>query len=142
MSPVPLLVPGQASDDADATEAETQCPRLLFYRRVSLRTTGACLFFILLVVVVIASFTRGLWIPAIARSLVCSAAAGQSDAILVENFDPNYLVFEEAATLQQAGFSARVLVPVEVSRDDPHDASTVDRGIAELMARTARVRSP
>jgi hypothetical protein len=116
--------------------------RLFVSRKETRRTTWPCRLVILMFAVVICSSTRGLWIPAIAQSLVCTEEAGPSDAILVENFDPDYLVFERAATLQQAGFSARVLVPVEASRADPQEASAVDRGIAELIARVARVRNP
>jgi hypothetical protein len=68
--------------------------------------------------------------------------ARTSDAIIVENFDPDYLVFEAAANLQQAGLSARVLVPTAASRRDPLATNVLDRGIAELMARLARVQNP
>ena len=56
--------------------------------------------------------THGWWTVAVARSLVCDANAAPSDAILVENFDSDYLVFERAANLRRAGFAPRVLVPV------------------------------
>ena len=46
--------------------------------------------------VVVVWLTRGWWTVAIARSLVCDANGAPSDAILVENFDPDYLVFERA----------------------------------------------
>ena len=73
---------------------------------------------------------------------MCREEVGPSDAILVENFDHDYLVFEGAAMLQQAGLSPRVIVPVDTSPRDSREASVVDRGIAELMARIAGLRNP
>jgi hypothetical protein len=43
---------------------------------------------------------------AVARSLVCEANGAPSDAILVENFDPDYLVFERATQLRRDGFAS------------------------------------
>jgi hypothetical protein len=117
-------------------------PEFFVYRRESLTTTWKCRLLVILVVGIIASLTRGSWIPAIAGSLICTPDIQPSDVILVENFDPDYLVFESAATLQQAGLAARVLVPTAASRRDPAVVSVVDRGIAELMARVARVKDP
>src|SRR5262249_13383059 len=90
----------------------------------------------------IGTLTRGFWVSSIGRSLVCTADVPPSDVILVENFDPDYLVFEGAASLQQAGLSARVLVPTAASRSDPPVVGVVDRGIAELMANVAHVHHP
>jgi len=80
--------------------------------------------------------TRGWWTVAVARSLVCDANGAPSDAILVENFDPDYGVFERATELRRAGFAARVLVPIPID-PDTSDANVVALGIAELMARMA-----
>src|SRR5207244_12148277 len=71
--------------------------------------------------------------------LVCTEKLAPSDAILLENFDPSYLVFERAAYLQQARPSARVLVPVPTTGPDSDVPSPVSQGIAELMARIARL---
>src|SRR6476469_6564174 len=49
-----------------------------------------------------------LWVPKLARDLVCEETLRPSDAILVENFDPgNYLVFERAGELRKADFGRR-----------------------------------
>jgi hypothetical protein len=82
--------------------------------------------------------TSGWWTVAIGRSLVCEASRARSDAILVDNFDPDYLLFERARELRGAGLAGRVLVPV------PHDGTAqapnaVALGVAELMARLSRV---
>jgi len=115
--------------------------RHFVYRTECLKTTWKCRLAILISVILIASLTRGFWIPSLGRSLTCTEEVGPSDAILVENFDPNYLLFERAAALEKAGLSAKVLVPTEASQDDPEVADTVSQGIAELMARVAQVQS-
>jgi hypothetical protein len=79
-----------------------------------------------------------LWIG---QSLVCAEEMSPSDVILVENFDPHYLVFERAAALHKAGFAARVLVTTDASRD-PKRANAVSQGIAELMSQIARLQNP
>jgi hypothetical protein len=72
---------------------------------------------------------------------MCADEVGRSDVILVENFDPNYLVFERAAALEDAGLSTRVVVPTAASGNEPDSIDSVSRGIAELMTRLARVRN-
>jgi hypothetical protein len=111
------------------------------YRKVSLKTTWKCRLLILMFVVLLAFLTRVFWIPWIGRSLVCREDVAPSDAILVENFDPDYRAFERAAALQKAGFSGRILIPTEASEHDPKVADTISRGITELMSRVARLEN-
>jgi len=111
------------------------------YRKESLKTTWKCRLMILIFVVLVAFLTRVFWIPLIGWSLVCSEDVAPSDAILVENFDADYFVFERAAALQKAGFSGRILVPTGASEHDPEVADTISRGIAELMSRVARLEN-
>jgi len=93
---------------------------------------------VLLVFIVIALLTRNVLADRIGKSLVCEERADRSDAILVENFDPEYLEFERAATLKNAGIASRVFVPVSGSADpDYPDASS--NGIVEEFARVARL---
>jgi hypothetical protein len=110
--------------------------RHLFYRAAHTRTTWKLRLGLLTLVVLALWLTSGWWTAAIARSLVCEADAAPSDAILVENFDADYLVFERASALRRAGLTARVLVPVS---SDPRTSEPDDvaRGTAELMARIA-----
>lgn len=96
---------------------------------------------VLLLVVLTGFLTHGFWIPSIGQILVCTEEVASSDAILVENFDPNYLLFERAASLQRAGLSARVLVLAQASGRDSELPNPVSRGIAELMGRLARVQN-
>ena len=114
--------------------------RHFFYRKGSIKTTWKLRLAMLTLVILIGSLTRGFWIPRIGQSLVCRQEIGPSDVILVENFDPAYLLFERAAALQHAGLAARVLVPTQASSRDPEVTNAVSKGIAELMARLARVQ--
>jgi hypothetical protein len=78
--------------------------------------------------------TSGIWTQAVGRSLVCQADFAASQAVLIENLEPDYLLFERAARLRRAGRAPRVIVPVWVDRGTatPND---VFLGIAEVMAR-------
>jgi len=82
--------------------------------------------------------TSGWWTVAIARSLVCDANRAPSDAILVENFDPNYLLFERATRLRQAGLAARVLVPIPTG-PGTQEPSDVALATAQVMASISRI---
>jgi hypothetical protein len=112
--------------------------RHFLYTKQSTRTTWKFRVGALIVVIVLGMTTRGFWTARIAESLVCADKPLPSDVLLLENFDPNYLVFERAAELKKAGFASRALVPVEAS-SDPTVANSVSKGIAELMARQARL---
>jgi hypothetical protein len=94
-----------------------------------------------MLVMLFMSVTRGFWMLRIGQSLVCTEEISPSDVILVENFDPHYLVFERAAALRKAGLAARVLVPTQASHD-PERVNPVSRGMTELMARVARLQDP
>ena len=84
--------------------------------------------------------TRGLWGAALARGLVCDEQQpdGAVGAIVVENFDVNYLVFQAARELRRKGAEARIVVPVQAS-PDPAEPNLVSAEIVEVMARIARV---
>jgi len=96
---------------------------------------------LLMLVVLIVTVTREFWSIRIGRSLICTEHLTQSDLIVVENLDQNYLLFERAATLQKEGLAARVLVPVQVSYESER-ANAVSIGTAELMARVAQMQTP
>lgn len=78
--------------------------------------------------------TSDRWTAAVGRGLVCQAHSSPSDAILIENFGTDYLLFEQARNLRQAGLAPRVLIPTPV---DPRtkQPSDVDVGFTEVMAR-------
>jgi hypothetical protein len=87
--------------------------RHLVYRSEHLRTTWKLRLGTLGVVGLVLWLTTGWWTVAIGRSLVCDGRHGPSDAILVENFDLDYLLFERAAELRRAAVAPRVFVPVQ-----------------------------
>jgi hypothetical protein len=114
--------------------------RHFFYRKDSIRTTWKLRLGILIVVIVTAALTSGFWAAQIGRSLVCAGDLVPSDVILIENFDPNYLLFERAEALEKAGLAPRTLVPVQVFPEFP-TVNPISKGIAEVMARQARLEA-
>jgi hypothetical protein len=114
--------------------------RHFFYRAEHNRTTWKLRLGLLALVVVTVWLTRGWWTVAVARSLVCEAGVAPSDAILVENLDPGYFVFERASALRRAGLAARVLVPIPIDAgaSTPNDVAL---GTAEVMARISHLGS-
>ena len=112
--------------------------RHFVYRTEHTRTTWKFRVGFVALVVVGVWLTRGWWTVAIARSLVCAADSTPSDAILVENFDPDYLVFERATRLRRAGLATRVLVPIQTDSGTT-ETNAVALGTAEVMAMIARL---
>jgi hypothetical protein len=115
-------------------------PKGITYRTV--RATSRWVFGVgvLAFSVALIGLTKGIWSPVLGRSLVCTEQGRPADAILIENFDPNYLLFERAQALYQSGLAPRILVPVEAASDG--NPSTVDAGFVEVMVRVARLNPP
>jgi len=61
-----------------------------------------------------------------------------SDAILIENLEPDYLLFERARQLRRAGMAPRVLVPITLDRNG-RELNDVAQGVAEVMVRISGV---
>jgi|RhiMethySRZTD1v2_1073278.scaffolds.fasta_scaffold20680_8 hypothetical protein len=110
--------------------------RHFVYRSEHLRTTWRFRFGLLALIGTLAWLTSGWWTAAVARSLVCANDPAPSDAILIENFDPEYLLFERARQLRQAGLASRVLVPVAATDGEPN---AVARSLSDTMASLSRV---
>jgi hypothetical protein len=83
--------------------------------------------------------SRPWWARAIGNSLVCSESVASSDALLIENFDPEYEVFQRAADLYRAGIASRVVVPVLAESEGAE--RKVATGTAELLASVAHLPS-
>jgi hypothetical protein len=126
------------TDGAGAGQTQTW-QRHLFYRKASLRTTWKLRVALFAGVAILVSVTRGFWIPGIARSLVCNGQSGPAEAVLVDNFDVNYLLFERAAALQRGGLSARILVPTQAT-SDPEEPNLVSKDIVEVMTHVSRLQ--
>ena len=86
-----------------------------------------------------AGATRDCWLEAIAQSLVSSGSVDRSEIILIENLEDDYLPFERAAKLRQAGFGRRIIVPVP-SKTGPEEC--VALRIAEVMCEVAGITDP
>ncbi len=112
----------------------------LWYRTEVIRTTWKFRLAGTFAIALALALTRGLWIPALAYALVCNEDLRTTDAILVEDFDRNYLLFERAAALREHRNDARVLIATTAS-PDPEAINDVPRGFVEVMSRVARLQS-
>jgi hypothetical protein len=115
---------------------------LFFIRKESLRTTWTFRVLVTVLLVLLVAGTRGWWERAVADGLTCREDLGRSDALLLENFDPDYLVFERASALFRDGVARRAFVAVPKGRtDDPEAPNRISAGLAELMAQVAHLPS-
>ena len=110
--------------------------RYFLYRREIVKTTWTLRFCVIVALAMGLYVTRPIWIPAVGDSLACKEHLQHSDAILVDNFDDNYLLFERASALHERGLAPRVLVP---ERSSPTGGATVEEGIADVMAQVAHL---
>src|SRR5215212_2425393 len=110
-----------------------------FYRRETIHTTWLLRCAVVASLLGLMTATRSYWIHGIAGSLMCAPETGASaEALILENFDPEYPLFEEAARFQRQGVR-RILVPVPASRDGI-GPNLVAARITELLADMARLR--
>ncbi len=111
----------------------------LFFRKEEVwKTTWK--FRLLLIILLAACFflTRGFISEKLAESLVYQGTVTKSDAVIIENFDPNYLLFEETAKLLKDGQASRVFVPVRINSTG-NGPNRVDQEFAEVMCRLSRI---
>ena len=111
--------------------------RHFFYKKESWKTTWKLRFALLVLITGIPLITQRFWGLPLAQSLVCAERIPPSDALLVDNFDPYYLVFEQAEILQREGIAKRVFAHVQADGDG--NANLVSQGTADIMARIARI---
>src|SRR5687767_9782161 len=117
-----------------------QWRQYLYYRTNCVRTTWLLRVSLGVLLLAVAVTAQDFWIRTIADSLTCSATTAASDAILIENFDPDYLLFEHAGRLQMAGLAPRIFIPVKAS-PNPSLLNLVTNDIAAVMARHAHLAS-
>ncbi|MFH1965981.1 MAG: hypothetical protein ABIJ42_10640 [Acidobacteriota bacterium] len=115
--------------------------RDLFFRKSEVWKT-TWMFRLLLIFLLGACFfiTRGCISEELAESLVYRGIVIKSDAVIIENFDPNYLLFEETAKLVKAGQASRVFVPVSINGSGT-GPNRVSQGFVEVMSRLSRIGS-
>ncbi len=111
------------------------------YRKECWKTTWLFRLGFLLLIVGIAFLTRNYWTVKLGESLACSATPPQSDALLLENFDPDFMVFERARDLLASGVARRVLVPIAQDKTTKR-ANPVAIGIMNVMASSAQLPTP
>lgn len=115
--------------------------RHLFYRQTVVKTTWTFRLALIAALMLSAALILWLWIPSLGRELVCQEQLRPSDAILIENFDPDYLVFERAGELRRAGMASKLLVPTQAG-SEPGRSNSVSAGFAEVLTRLARLPEP
>jgi hypothetical protein len=113
--------------------------RHFFHRKESLRATWKLRLAVVGLIVPIL-LTRGIWTEWIAQGLVCDADIAPSDALLIENFDPDYLLFEHAETLRRSGVAPRVFAFVEKGRG-PGGLNGISQGFTAILADAAHLPS-
>jgi hypothetical protein len=116
--------PGNTAGSAEQADAirpvRIKWMRRFLYRKETLKTTWTLRLVTAAVVLPLAALIVFVWVRSVGRNLVCAQQLHPSDAILVENFDPNYLVFARAAALQRAGMASKVLIPTDAGSDPAH----------------------
>jgi hypothetical protein len=112
--------------------------RYFFYRKKSWKTTWTFRLGVVLIAAILFLTTRSFLALRIGESLACKEQLPKSDALLLENFDPDYLVFERARQLEHDGIAARAFVPTNAD-EEGGPPNAVAGGTVELMARIARL---
>lgn len=135
-----LLKPLAPLSQADLPRHSTW-QRHFFYRAEVVRLTWKIRLALLVLIALSLLITRRFWSTALSGSLTCTGQPRPSELILVENFEPEYLLFERAAALREEGFAARVLVPIQISQAS-RAANTASVETAKLLAQLAHLRTP
>jgi len=109
-----------------------------FYRKVCWKTTWLFRLILLFAVLLVLLAAKGPALRAIGESLVIHVGSEHCDAVLIENFDPNYLLFEESRKLLNSGMDAGVFVPVPYNRGKS-GPNRVSAETVSVMAEVSRI---
>jgi hypothetical protein len=115
--------------------------RHLVYRTATYRTTWKLRLGLLGSLLILVVFTRGSWVPAIGWGLVRDSGPCKPDLILIDNLEPDYLLFEKAEELRRIDGAGMVLVPVKASGEHPGKPDRVPGEVAGVMIRVSRLQS-
>jgi hypothetical protein len=118
----------------------SETARRFIFRIDCVNTTWRFRIAVVLLLALIAVASKGFWTARIGHALVCADQVAPVDALVIENFDPDYLLFERAESLVRDGYAHRIFVPVTASADGT--PSRVGEAIAEVMAHIARLQRP
>lgn len=80
-------------------------------------------------------------LTAVGNSLIHQGPVTASDALVLEHYDADYLVFEQARNLQRDGLATRVIIPCQTF-GGPTNLNVVSLGIIEVMTRVSRLADP
>jgi hypothetical protein len=123
---------------ADRAPDSSPWTRHVVYKTEHLRTTWTFRLSVVALLTLVLWLTRDAWIVAIDRSLACDRSTTRSEAIVVDNFTVEYLLFERATKLRRAGAADRVVVPVSTAPDSDQP-EPVTTAVVKLMANLAGV---
>jgi hypothetical protein len=84
--------------------------------------------------------TREQWLRALGNSLVCEASVASGGAILIENVETSYLLFEHAQRLEAQGVSSLVLVPV-LGYEGGDPSGSVPMGFVDVVCGVSRLKN-
>jgi hypothetical protein len=113
--------------------------RYFVTRKEVVKTTWTFKAALIAALALVVYLTEPLWARAVAESLVCEQTdhLERADAVVIDDLDRDYLSFERARVLRQAGVTSRVLVPVDMLANGT--PSPVSETIVQDLARLARV---
>jgi hypothetical protein len=84
--------------------------------------------------------SRNYWLRTLGNSLVSQPSLGSGEAILIDNVETNYLLFERAQRLEAQGLSALVLVPV-LGYEGGDPSGSVPMGFVDVMCGISRLKN-
>ena len=100
------------------------------FGRSSLWRTSLVRVFVILGCALLVLGTRNGWAPPLGRTLVHQGSIVASDALLIDDFELDYSLFDRAGQLQRRGLATRVLVPVasgaDAARPSPYAVPIVE----------------
>jgi len=114
--------------------------RYVVTRKEVVKTTWAFKATVIIALVLLCYLMEPVWAHAVGESLVCAqdGKVGRADAILVDDFDRDYLLYERARHLEEDGLSSTVIAPVSLFAGG--SVSPVSEAMVDVLARLARVK--
>ena len=114
--------------------------RYVVTKKEVVRTTWAFKAALTIALFLGAYLTEPAWAHAVAEGLVCGQAQPleRVDAILIDDFESDYLLFQQARWLQEAGLGTTIIAPVNALANG--SISPVSQAVVEVLARQARVK--
>ena len=117
--------------------------RRILVEKSVVRTSWPVRLAVLAALLVFLALTGRFWLLAVSHSLVHRSELRPADAIIVENLETEYLLYERASRLQREGLAPRVIIPILAPPEDlVHPEGSVLVGLAGVMIRVSRLRDP